>query len=606
MKKYFLVSVLLFVNPFYFAQDNEKEVAKIGSTSINSQEFIERFEMTPRLGPQSENNLEFEKKDFLYTLIAEKLWAKKAKEMKLDTLEIIKTTTGILERMYVRDALYKIEVLNKATIPDQELIKGIFRNQVMLKVNFAWSKDKKYINDLYNALNDGLSFDSLLTDKDSVMDVTFGQMQEPVEDSLYKLLPGKYTAPIQAPTGDWFIFRVNSREKNIPKEEDLEKTNSNVKKIVKERIIDKFYRDFYVKFFGGIKINAKGYLFWSFADKAIKVIVEKKQKEKIADNEKIYLNDYDIAKIKHEFGSDTLKQPFIAFEKDPVPFGQFLDEFAFEGFFTTTTDSNKIKAKLYSRVKNFIEHELLTREGYKRGLQNLPEVKTELKMWSDYYLSQIFRTRFLDSAKVTDNEVYNYYKSKNKEILIPKQVNIIEVLTDSLEVIEKVLDGLKNGQDMRELAKKYTQRKWTKDKDGEFGFFPVTMYGDIGRISSSMEIGEVYGPLKLPEGYSIFKLIDKKDASKEEPKPFEDIKDDVKKNLMASKLQNSIVNYTVKLANEYGVSVDETVLKQIKVTYIVMFAYRYMGFGGRIVAVPMSPPFNDWVNQWLKSKKDLP
>jgi hypothetical protein len=121
-----------------------------------------------------------------------------------------------------------------------------------------------------------------------------------------------------------------------------------------------------------------------------------------------------------------------------------------------------------------------------------------------------------------------------------------------------------------------------------------------------MEIGEVYGPLKVPEGFSIFKLIGKKDEKKEEPKPFEDVKDNVKNDLRTVKLEKSVVDYTVKLANEYGVSVDENVLKSIKTTYIVMFAYRYMGFGGRIVAVPMVPPFAEWVNPWYKSNNKLP
>ena len=80
----------------------------------------------------------------------------------------------------------------------------------------------------------------------------------------------------------------------------------------------------------------------------------------------------------------------------------------------------------------------------------------------------------------------------------------------------------------------------------------------------------------------------------------------MKNDLRAAKLEKAVVDYTVKLANDYGVSINENVLKSIKTTYIVMFAYRYMGFGGRIVAVPMVPPFSEWVNPWLKSNKNLP
>jgi hypothetical protein len=581
-------------------------LAKIGNTSISSDEFIERFELTPRLGTQNENNLEQSKKDFLHTLIAEKLWAIKAKELNMNNLGLVKSALGILEKMFVRDALYKIEVKDKVVIPGQELIKGAFRNQIKLKVNFLWSNDKDKIFNLYNLLNKGLSFDSLLTEKDTVVEVTFGKMEESIEDSLYNLFPGKYTSPIQGREGDWFIFRVNERQKSISKGDGIEKENQHVKKVVNERITNKVFKDFYIRFFGGRQIYAKGYLFLSLADKVIKIINEKKQKENVPDNVKIYLNEHDVSKINKEFGKDSLLLPFIAFEQNPVSLGQFLDEFNFEGFYTTTTDSIKIKTKLNSTVRNFIEHELLAWEGYNRGLQNLPDVKDELKMWNDYYLAQMLKRKFVDSIKVSENEILDYYKKQNKEIILPQMVNIVEILTDSLDIIQLVLDELKSGKDMHQLAKKYTQRRWTKNKEGEFGFFPVTMYGDIGRIAGNMNIGEVYGPLKVPEGYSIFKLIGKKDERKEELKPFENVKDDVKKNLMAQKLEESVINYTIKLANDYGISINENTLSQLKVNSLVMFAYRYMGFGGAITAVPMAPPFNEWYNPWLKSKKGLP
>ncbi|MCK7516464.1 MAG: peptidylprolyl isomerase [Ignavibacteriales bacterium] len=48
-----------------------------------------------------------------------------------------------------------------------------------------------------------------------------------------------------------------------------------------------------------------------------------------------------------------------------------------------------------------------------------------------------------------------------------------------------------------------------KKSNGEYGLFPVTENGEIGRIASTMNVGDIYGPLELKEGYSIFKLIDK-------------------------------------------------------------------------------------------------
>ncbi|MBU0559438.1 MAG: hypothetical protein KKG93_07660, partial [Bacteroidetes bacterium] len=141
---------------------------------------------------------------------------------------------------------------------------------------------------------------------------------------------------------------------------------------------------------------------------------------------------------------------------------------------------------------------------------------------------------------------------------------------------------------------------------GEFGFFPTTAYGELGRIAGELEIGEIFGPLELDDGYSIFKVIDKKDEAESIPKPFEELKDEIKRKLKAEKLSQKMIDKTVELANKYGVQVDELLLKQIKVTNLTMLVYKYMGFGGRILAVPLTNQFIEWVDDWKEGSKSLP
>ena len=173
-------------------------------------------------------------------------------------------------------------------------------------------------------------------------------------------------------------------------------------------------------------------------------------------------------------------------DDSPITVKQFLREFIFDGFYSANVKPNVIAAKMNSRIKSFIEMELLAREGYKRGLQNLPEVKSSISMWRDNYLAKILKNMLLDSVKVSDAEVYDYYLNGNsigESSLM--EVNILEILTDSLEVIESVLNDLARGVDFRQLASLHTKRIWTRNNGGEFGFFPVTMYGDIGSIAAT-------------------------------------------------------------------------------------------------------------------------
>jgi hypothetical protein len=294
-------------------------------------------------------------------------------------------------------------------------------------------------------------------------------------------------------------------------------------------------------------------------------------------------------------------------EDSPITVKQFIREFIFDGFYSANIKLDVISAKLNSRVKTYIEHELLAREGYRRGLQNLLEVKSSVAMWKDNYLAKILKNMILDSIQVTDEEVYGYYSNKNVgEKYQITEVNILEILTDSLEVIESVLRELENGIDFRKLASIHTKRTWTKNNGGEFGFFPITMYGDIGRIAATMFVGEIYGPIKLPEGYSIFKLIDKKELNFDSTLSLEQSKEEIRKNLAYKKSADFFIDYTIKLANKYGVEINEQLLKSIELSDMNLLVYRYMGFGGRIPAVPMVLPFNEWYQPWKESKKLMP
>ncbi|MCK7521994.1 MAG: hypothetical protein MZV64_32080 [Ignavibacteriales bacterium] len=86
----------------------------------------------------------------------------------------------------------------------------------------------------------------------------------------------------------------------------------------------------------------------------------------------MFLDVSDLLNIESQLGADTLDMKFIKLDDSPITVKQFLREFIFDGFYSANVKPNVIAAKMNSRVKSFIEMELLAREGYKRGLQNLP------------------------------------------------------------------------------------------------------------------------------------------------------------------------------------------------------------------------------------------
>ena len=221
----------------------------------------------------------------------------------------------------------------------------------------------------------------------------------------------------------------------------------------------------------------------------------------------------------------------------------------------------------------------------------------------------MYKEHFIQGAKwqqeksYSEEEVYNFYLKNNQPESYPMLVNIIEILTDSIEIVENIFNELNTGLDFKDLAKKYNKREWSKKNNGEYGLFPITQHGDIGRIAATMNVGDVYGPLKLKEGYSIFKLIDKQDEKIIPPKPFEKFKDQYKQDLTYQKLYKKMTDFTYGLAVKYGVSLNLGNLEQIKVTSLPSFGMRFLGFGGKMTAVPIIAPNVEWAEQWIKNQQ---
>ena len=617
--RYVLLTAFIFITISFktsvYAQDNlnfNKVVATVGNSAITSEEFLERYEMTPLFRKQIKRITPSLKLEFLYSLIAEKLWAQQAEAMRYDTTKIMKFVDEEFEKMFVRDALYRREIKDKIKVTDEELIKGYIRNGKKLMVNFLFSEDKKEIWNLYKMLNNGVPFDSVLEARPEQKEqlepeeIVYGQMAEEIEDSLYSLKIGKYTEPILTPDG-WYIFKLTNKINQIFKSQsDKDDASGTVRKIIKARKEKKLFQQFYVNFFKNKKVNINKPLFQSLARKIAADFKEKKLNYRLKDDQPLYLEPEDVLKIEDEIEKDSLQMNYIEFNENPIKLDKFISILAFKNFNTLKYDLNSVARLLDSETRKVIEEELLAREGIKEGLNYLPEVQKDLKMWRENYLEQMLKNNFIDSAKISDKEAYNYYLKYNKNEVYPEEVNIIEVLTNSPDTVSEIMNELNKGADIGELASKYSIRDWARKNNGEFGYFPITSFGNIGKIASRMKVGEIYGPLKVREGYSIFKLIGKRPSRVDTAQPFVKVKDEMKQYLAIKKEQNAINRYTVSLAKKYGVDINLPVLEKIKVTNINMFGYRFLGFGGRITAAPLMAPDVDWVEPYMKNLNIAP
>jgi len=603
MKIHYIVLLLLIIlNYQVITAQNKNPLAKFGDNKISQNEFKLRFELSPR--PGSANDIQTQKEQFLYTLISEKLWALEAKSLGLESDNYLKNYLRIIESLYVRDALFKEEIENKVKVTQEEINSDLKKINNQLNIKFLFSTSKVEIDSLYEKLNSGSEFDSLLAgrreageQKESVK-IVYGQLESYKENILFDMVPGTYSQPVKENIGWVIYYLVDKTGSPLITGMDTNKKIKSVKEVIENRKKQLLFGEFVKLIYGDQNIPADKKLFQKLYENIKSAVYHKCELISCNKSDKLILYESDFKKIKSSFKKEELESPFVMFEDNPENLNYFIDHLTFNEFKIQSVDEEVMVSVLNSKVREFITLELLTREGSKRNLNSGEEIQYALELWRNNYLSQLLKNHYIDSAGVTDDEAYQYFiKSKNDSSLTTK-LNIIELLTDSLSVIDNVLDKVYAGYDFRELAVQHTKREKVKNNNGEFGLFSVEEFPEIGTYASKLQVGEFGGPIKLEEGYSVFQLIQKEEVKDLFSDSFEAEKQIIKEKLFYEKFEKILKSKTKELAKKHNLVVNESLLQQIKTTEINVLVYRHFGFGGRILAAPFLNMFYEWFEEF--------
>lgn len=162
---------------------------------------------------------------------------------------------------------------------------------------------------------------------------------------------------------------------------------------------------------------------------------------------------------------------------------------------------------------------LLQQSGYKDEDQLKDDIKANL-------LRQKAQT---DGVKVTDDEVKDYYDR------LKTQVKASHILVDDEKTAQEVADKLKGGAKFEDLAKEYSKDP-SGANGGDLGYFgPGEMVPEFENAAYSLEVGQVSDIVKTEFGYHIIKVTDKKANEDESIKSFDEMKDDLKNQLLQKK-----------------------------------------------------------------------
>ena len=409
-------NILLVVATFIFSTiltAQNSFVAKVGNDKITSDEFIKRFELTPKV--TADFSEDSSKINFLYSMIAEKLWALEGYNLGLQNSEYVKISMNNMLEKLLLDQLYKKEIENNVKVSSSEINKDLKKIHTKLIMNFISSSSKKEVYEIYSKLQNGANFDSLLSTRNEAakqkvgIPVLYGDMSPELEEIVYKLEVGENTKPIFV-SGVWVIYHLEKKEfikthPNFPDKTD--------EKIAEEVIFGRKAKVKYQKFF---RKNIKGHevktdkkLFNKLNNLLYSKLSENLKNAYNPNDKKYYLNYYQILSVKKDFSQQELKRRFIKLKNNPVSLNKFIEEIAVDGLSVSKVDKISFYNMLSARVKKYIFDKLLIRLAYERGLQNNKKLKMELKSWEESFVASYYRNSFLKKVSVGKKEINDYY-----------------------------------------------------------------------------------------------------------------------------------------------------------------------------------------------------
>jgi peptidyl-prolyl cis-trans isomerase SurA len=174
---------------------------------------------------------------------------------------------------------------------------------------------------------------------------------------------------------------------------------------------------------------------------------------------------------------------------------------------------------------------------------------------------QLLRFRVLNIAvgskvNIADDEVRAYYERHMKDgtnvqvrashvfIAIPDGADA-QVVAEKQAQAQKILERAQAGEDFAKLARESSDDAATRADGGDLGFFGKDMLPKpIEEIVFAMKVGEIRGPIRADRGFHVIKLVDRK---VKDPKPFDEVKDDIRMQLRQKDMERQTKNYLAEL-----------------------------------------------------------
>jgi hypothetical protein len=361
------------------------------------------------------------KKEFLLSLIAEKILVLQAREEGLESDSILLSSLHEVEKNLVRDELYRREISGKVTIPENEIESAVRKSSVDYKVYFLFLKTQREADSVYREIVRGQPLESFSSkifripngDMDSAI-ARWGDIDERMEKVVYSMKLNQTSQPFELDDG-WYIVKIMGKVVSFIEGETEKKTQrEKVISILRQRKEIKRMNQYMSDELKTTKTEINSDLFKS----VVLHLWEAAKEERASRDSFVFSIDNSVRAKLFSLMKNSLGSPWIIYPQGTWSLEKTIDKIISSNLAVPDPTYQSIYFSIEQRLKDLIDQEYLTRRGYAMKLNLTAAVQNDMKTWHDEYLAQRMRKIIGDTIVVNETEVKDFQRLFQSDSMI--------------------------------------------------------------------------------------------------------------------------------------------------------------------------------------------
>ena len=208
--------------------------------------------------------------------------------------------------------------------------------------------------------------------------------------------------------------------------------------------------------------------------------------------------------------------------------------------------------QVVSFAEQYIVPDVMIQEAaVRQGIDREEEVARWLEEQGKQLLVRVLRSKVLtERVTIAKDDLHQYYEANAERFLHPEQTEVQEILVRT-EIEALWLKGMiEDGAAFGDLARRHSVRSLeVRDDEGRFHVhrYESPQFGGFVEAAVEAAIGELTGPVKVQEGYSIFKVL----SRERKRETFAEAEMRVRSQLKRQRHRNAFNEYMEELRSRY-------------------------------------------------------